>query len=63
MRRQYLPGSALLISAPFLLAWIGMVHGWLWVAFGLFAFISMFRKPLRYLALRAMGRDPGPRPE
>lgn len=42
---------------------IGLTHGLLWVAFGLFAFVSMFRKPLRYLALRALGRDPGPRPQ
>lgn len=63
MRRQYLPGVALLITAPVLLIWIGMTHGWLWLAFGLFAFLSMFRRPLRYLALKAMGRDPGPRPQ
>ncbi len=63
MRRQYLPGVVLLITAPVLLIWIGMTHGWLWLAFGLFAFLSMFRRPLRYLALKAMGRDPGPRPQ
>jgi len=63
MRRQMVPGFALLIAAPVLLVWIGLTHGWLWVAFGLFAFVSMFRKPLRYLALRALGRDTGPRPQ
>lgn len=63
MRRQMIPGLFLLIAAPVLLIWIGMTHGWIWVAFGLFAFLSMFRRPLRYLILRTMGRDPGPRPQ
>jgi hypothetical protein len=56
MRRQMIPGFGLLLCAPLLLVWIGMVHGWLWVAFGLFAFVSMFRKPLIYLARRAIGQ-------
>ena len=63
IRRQMIPGIGLLITAPILLIWIGSVHGWLWLAFGLFAFVSMFRRPLRYLTLRALGRDPGPRPQ
>lgn len=63
MRRQMVPGLALLIAAPVLLIWIGFALGWMWVAFGLFAFVSMFRRPLRYFALRAMGRDPGPTPQ
>lgn len=49
MQRQYVPGVALLIAAPFLILWIGWVHGWIWVAAGLFAFLSMFRNPLRYI--------------
>lgn len=57
MRRQRGPGLALLLAAPVLLVWIGVAHGWLWVAFGVFAFVSMFRKPLRYLALRALGQS------
>ena len=56
MRAQTVPGLALLLAAPVLLAWIGRVHGWLWLAVGLFAFVSMFRKPLLYVARRAMGR-------
>ena len=56
MRRQFIPGVALLIAAPALLAWIGWTHGWLWLAFGLFAFFSMFRRPLRYFLMRALGR-------
>jgi signal transduction histidine kinase len=62
MRRQMVPGLALLAAAPVLLVWIGWAHGWLWLAFGLFAFLSMFRNPLIYFARRAMGR-PAPLPK
>lgn len=63
MRRQMVPGLALLVVAPVLLVWIALVHGWLWAAFGLFAFVSMFRRPLRYFALRALGRPVEVTPE
>ena len=56
MRRQMVPGVALLVAAPVLLVWIGYVHGWMWLAIGLFAFLSMFRNPLLYFLRRAMGR-------
>ena len=56
MRRQMVPGITLLVAAPVLLVWIGLVHGWLWLAVGLFAFLSMFRNPLLYFVRRAMGR-------
>ncbi len=62
MKRQMLPGMALLLVAPVLLIWIGWVHGWLWLALGLFAFLSMFRNPLLYFARRALGR-PAPLPD
>ncbi|NHB77077.1 MULTISPECIES: DUF2484 family protein [Rhodobacterales] len=62
MRRQMAPGLALLAAAPVLLVWIGWLHGWLWLAVGLFAFVSMFRNPLLYFARRAMGR-PAPLPK
>ena len=55
MKRQFPPGIVLLIAAPFLLIWIGAVHGWLWLAVGVFAFVSMFRRPLIYFARRTMG--------
>ncbi len=55
MRLQKFPGVPLLLAAPVLLVWIGKAHGWGWLAFGLFAFASMFRRPLIYLARRAMG--------
>ncbi|MFM2391865.1 MAG: hypothetical protein RLZZ437_3420 [Pseudomonadota bacterium] len=63
MKRQMLPGVALLIAAPFLLIWIGWVHGWLWVTVGTFAFLSMFRNPLLYFARRAMGKPADLPPE
>ena len=62
MRRQMIPGLALLLAAPVLLVWIGYAHGWLWLAFGTFAFVSMFRRPLRYFANRVLGRPTDPLP-
>lgn len=62
MKRQMVPGVALLIAAPALLVWIAYVHGWVWLAFGLFAFLSMFRNPLRYFIRRALGL-PAPLPK
>ena len=58
MRRQYVPGVALLLVAPVLILWIGVQHGWLWTAFGVFALLSMFRNPLRYFWKRARGQNP-----
>jgi hypothetical protein len=55
MRRQMVPGLGLLIAAPVLLVWIGAVEGWVWTAFGAFAFASMFRRPLIYFIRKAMG--------
>jgi Protein of unknown function (DUF2484) len=52
---QRFPGIPLLVAAPILLVWIGMTHGWLWTAFGVFAFLSMFRRPLNYLIRKALG--------
>lgn len=62
MRAQMVPGVALLVAAPALLVWIGWTHGWVWLALGVFAFVSMFRNPLRYFARRALGR-PAPLPK
>lgn len=61
MRAQMVPGLALLVAAPALLIWIGTVHGAVWVLAGLFAFLSMFRRPLTYFARRALGL-PAPLP-
>ena len=66
MRRQMVPGLALLVGAPLLLIWIGIVHGWLWLGVGVFAFGSMFRRPLSYLARKSLGlpvHDPRLGPE
>ena len=58
MRRQMVPGLALLIAAPLLIVFIGWQHGWIFAVLGLFAFVSMFRNPLRYLWRRARGERP-----
>ena len=55
MRLQRYPGIPLLLSAPVLLIWIGWVHGFIWVAAGLFAVLSMFRRPLNYLIRWSLG--------
>ncbi|MFD1157452.1 DUF2484 family protein [Roseovarius aestuarii] len=55
LRYQYAPGIMLLLAAPVLIYLIGRnVGSWAGAAAAL-AFISMFRKPLRYFARRAMG--------
>ena len=43
MKRQMLPGTILLIVAPFLLAWIGWYHGWGWALACIIGFASIFR--------------------
>jgi hypothetical protein len=58
MRYQIFPGSVLLLSIIPLLVWLGIQNGWLWVAIGLAAFLSMFRRPLLYLIARARGQHP-----
>ena len=58
MRYQYVPGVALLIMAPVLIVWVGTVLGWWAAALALFAFVSMFRNPLRYFWAHARGLKP-----
>jgi hypothetical protein len=58
MRRQYVPGIALLIAAPFLLGFLGYQHGGVVFGLCLAAFLSMFRDPLRYLWARMRGLNP-----
>ena len=56
MRYQIVPGLALLVAAPLLLVWIAMDTS-VWVALiGALAFLSMFRRPLRYFSKKALGR-------
>lgn len=58
MRRQYVPGVALLLAAPALIVMIGLKMGWILSALALAAFLSMFRNPLRYLIARLRGQTP-----
>mgnify|MGYP003626735158 CR=1 FL=1 len=58
MRRQYLPGVTLLILAPLLILWLSIAHGWWIGVLALFAFVSMFRNPLKYLIARLRGERP-----
>lgn len=58
MRHQYIPGVALLLAAPCLILWIGFDVSWWAAALALFAFVSMFRNPLRYFLARARGERP-----
>lgn len=57
MRMQYGLGLVLLIAAPVLILWIGAVHGWPWAVLGLFAFVSMFRRPLFHFARYLAGKS------
>lgn len=55
MRRQMVPGIALLLAAPVLLWFIAQDYGFWVFALTLLAAVSMFRNPLIYFARRAMG--------
>lgn len=55
MRRQMIPGVALLIAAPVLLWFIAAEHGMLVFGLTLLAALSLFRNPLIYFVRRAMG--------
>lgn len=59
MRYQFPPGLALLLAAPVLLAWMAVEHGWPLALIGCLGFVSMFRRPLTYLAKRAFGLQEG----
>ena len=55
MRRQMVPGVALLVAAPVLLWFIAHEHGLLVFGLTLLAALSLFRNPLIYFTRRAMG--------
>ena len=58
MRRQYAPGFVLLGLASVLIVWLSLTYGW-WIGIvALFAFVSMFRKPLFFIGKRLVGRVP-----
>ncbi|GGX56480.1 hypothetical protein GCM10007385_26510 [Tateyamaria omphalii] len=63
MRHQYIPGIALLIAAPVLIAWVGITVAWWAGCLALAAFVSMFRNPLRYFMAKARGQNPQLPPE
>lgn len=58
MRRQYVPGVALLLAAPVLIVMIGLQMGWLIALLALAAFVSMFRNPLKFLIAKLLGQNP-----
>lgn len=57
-RHQFPPGILLLAVAPGLLGWIAHDHGWWIFSAGLFAFVSMFRRPLWHLIRVMRGEQP-----
>lgn len=59
MKRQFIPGLALLFTAPFLLTYIGYQHNpWVVLAASI-AIISMFRRPLFFLSRHLITRMKG----
>ncbi len=58
MRRQYIPGVALLLAAPILIVMIGMQVGWFVAVLAIAAFVSMFRNPLKYLFAKFKRESP-----
>ena len=56
MRLQWVPGVALLLVAPVLLGWMAVDHGPWGIVVGGLAFLSMYRRPLGYLARRILDR-------
>ena len=63
MRRQFVPGIALLSAAPILIVWISVAVAWWAGLLALAAFVSMFRNPLRYFWAKVRGQNPQLPPE
>ena len=63
MRRQFVPGVILLVSAPILIIWLSVDHGWWIGALALAAFVSMFRNPLKFIWAKLRGQKPTLPPE
>lgn len=57
MRRQYVPGVALMLAAPVLIYLLGQEFGWIAGVAAAAAFVSMFRNPLRYFWRKWTGGD------
>jgi hypothetical protein len=63
MRYQYVPGLALLVAAPVLIAMIWVqLSPWAALA-AIAAFVSMYRNPLRYFWQKLRGQNPERPPE
>lgn len=60
LRLQMVPGLALMIAAPLVIAYLGFQHGAVAAIAGTAGFISMFRQPLRHLWGRLRGRAQEP---
>ncbi|MEE4187311.1 MAG: DUF2484 family protein [Roseobacter sp.] len=58
MRHQYVAGVLLLLAAPCLILWLAVSVHWAVSLFAGFAFLSMYRNPLRYFWARARGLKP-----
>jgi hypothetical protein len=58
VRRQLLPGVALMLVAPVLIVLIGQKMGWIAAALALLAFLSMFRNPLKFIIAKLRGENP-----
>ncbi len=58
MKRQYVPGIALLGVAPVLIVWLGIDYGLIVGILAALGFVSMFRNPLIYFYRRARGERP-----
>lgn len=56
MRRQFVPGLALMLAAPVLIWLVFQQVGWIAALAAAAAFASMYRNPLRFLWARARGQ-------
>ncbi len=57
MRMQFPPGVVLLICAPVLVIWLGRDFGLIIATLAIAAFVSMFRKPLRFYWCKWIARE------
>ncbi|MDH3262995.1 MAG: DUF2484 family protein [Paracoccaceae bacterium] len=56
-RRQFPSGIVLLLVAPAVIAFLGYEHGAIVALIAVAGFVSMFRRPLGYLARKALRRE------
>lgn len=58
IRNQFAPVAILFPAALVLIGWAALQVHWLAGLFALFAFVSMFRNPLRYVFAKLRGQNP-----